>query len=176
MEDKFLRIIVTMPHAVSREAERIVGFLEQGYDFVHVRKPEWSACRVQELIETIPLQWRHRIVLHDYHNLARQLGVGATHLNSRNPIATNTLPYSASCHLLEQLDLYPQARYLFLSPIYPSISKKGYMPRYTLSQLGDAVRGRKVVALGGVEPQRFAELQQVGFIGAALMGYAWDNE
>lgn len=73
--------------------------------------------------------------------------------------------------------------YCLLSPIYPSISKPGYGGGYSGSaaafpdrqQLADALAGARypVLALGGVTPDRFAELAAMGFAGAVLLGSIW---
>lgn len=169
-------IVITEPEFVRGEAEIITTLLESGAaDRVHLRKPEAREPDMKRLIDRIPQTLHRQLSLHDCHSLAPQYGCGI-HLNARNPEAPSGFcgPVSRSCHSPEEAGLYPEADYIFLSPIYPSISKPGYHPKFS----PDGLRGkvdRRTVALGGVTPERFAELADVGFGGAAMLGCVWDE-
>lgn len=71
--------------------------------------------------------------------------------------------------------------YVFLSPIYSSISKPGHGGEGAAATFPDAdalasaLAGSRypVLALGGVTPDRFSELAELGFAGAALLGSIW---
>lgn len=64
--------------------------------------------------------------------------------------------------------------YLFLSPIFDSISKAGYRSAFSHEQLqraaDEGVIDRKVIALGGVTPERIPYLHSLGFGGVAMLG------
>ena len=66
---------------------------------------------------------------------------------------------------------------MFLSPIYASISKRGYEAAFTPEMLRTAADegmiDDKVVALGGVTPDKLPQLQVLGFGGAAVLGALW---
>ena len=65
-----------------------------------------------------------------------------------------------------------QCDYVTLSPIFDSISKKGYRSAFTasiLEELNDIARPL-VIALGGVTPDRLAELKRFNFAGYAVKG------
>lgn len=173
--DKFLKIAITAPGYVPNEARRIAALLATGFDFAHIRKPEWSLDQLEALIKDIPRELRARTVLHDGHTLARDLGVGAIHLNARNPWPIEGMPFSSSCHSVEEIDRYDGARYVFLSPIFDSISKPGYGAKFDLNRLEPLIRGRKVVALGGVTEEHIATLKEKGFYGAAMLGAVWNR-
>jgi thiamine-phosphate pyrophosphorylase len=68
--------------------------------------------------------------------------------------------------------------YVTLSPIYNSISKPGYNSSFDLfdAQLLSALKRQKVIALGGVTPDKFQQLHDAGFAGAALLGYVWRDD
>ena len=84
---------------------------------------------------------------------------------------------SRSCHSLEELEEHAADDYLFLSPIFDSISKVGYTARFTAESLLEAAaRGivnDRVLALGGVRPEYLPRIRAYGFGGAALMGCIW---
>ena len=81
---------------------------------------------------------------------------------------------SRSCHSLDEVAACQDADYLFLSPIFDSISKSGYRSAFTDAQLRSAseIDGH-VYALGGVRPENFPLLKEYGFGGAALLGHVW---
>lgn len=177
----FKIIGITLPYFFDGEAEAITAFLESGrIARMHLRKPESEGDPVQaenmrRLIEKIPSRLHHRLSLHDHHTEAIKYGCGI-HLNKRNPVAPSNYNgiISWSCHSIEEIILHNKEDYLFLSPIYPSISKPGYVPTLCLSSLKGIVNSR-IIALGGVTPRHFPELEDVGFGGAAMLGALWEN-
>lgn len=168
------KIAITLPGFFAGEAEAIASLLtDGGYWRVHIRKPDASAEQIRALLQQIPAELYPRLSLHDHHELARQMGLGGVHLNSRNPQAPagwNGL-VSRSLHAPGEIAAMA-CDYAFLSPIYPSISKPGYKADFDIEQLRGVVDGR-VFALGGVTPEKFDELQSIGFGGAAMLGHVW---
>lgn len=69
--------------------------------------------------------------------------------------------------------------YIFLSPVFDSISKSGYSSAFTHEQLAEAaLRGiidHRVFALGGVTPDKYSFLQRYHFGGAAMLGAIWNK-
>lgn len=62
-------------------------------------------------------------------------------------------------------------------PLCSSISKAGYEAAFQdRDELVAALAGSRypVLALGGVTPAAFAELRELGFSGAALLGAVWE--
>lgn len=168
-------IAVTLPRSTSDEGAIIKDLLASGcVDRVHLRKPACSTEDLQRLIEEIPSQFHSRLSLHDSHSVASMYGCGI-HLNSRNPVAPENYNgvLSRSCHSIEELALPCREDYRFLSPIYPSISKPGYAPTRSLASLKGKI-GNKTIALGGITPDKFRELYEHGFSGAAMSGYIWE--
>lgn len=176
MADDFLLIAVTAPEAIENETGRIVALLRQGeFRYVHLRKPGWDIAQTLRLIEAIPRQMRHRLVLHDHFSLAHEFSLGGVHLNRRNNEAPQQTPYSVSCHTIEELNMWPQARYMFLSPVYDSISKPGYTSKFNLADLKEHLAAKRVIALGGVDFSKLDSLKKMGFCGAAMLGALWNE-
>lgn len=167
-------IAVTRPDFSAGEAADITAMLRSGVIWrVHIRKPGAPADAVRRLVEAVPPQLRGRLSLHDAHALAAEYGTGI-HLNARNPSvpAGFTGVVSRSCHSLEEAAA--PADYRFLSPIFDSLSKQGYRSAFD----PDALRGKvddTFVALGGVTPDRLPLLADIGFGGAAFLGYIWSG-
>ena len=85
---------------------------------------------------------------------------------------------SRSCHSLEEIrDNLAVCDYLFLSPIFDSISKQSYGAAFDRKELEQAAARQllqgKVYALGGVCAENIGTLLQIGFHGAAVLGDLW---
>ncbi len=175
---EFLKISITPDYFYPDEAGAIEACLARGYDYVHIRKPGSSAEQVRALIDSINPDLRARLALHDHFELAAGLGVGGVHLNRRNPSTPSgwTGRLSASCHSPEECPDYKSFDYVTLSPVYPSISKPGYKPAFTLADCDVLLNSSDrpaVVALGGIQESNLPALQAMGFDGAALLSGAW---
>ena len=75
--------------------------------------------------------------------------------------------------------LKPACHYVFLSPIFDSISKKGYKHSFFNKDLEEAgingIINERVVALGGVTPEYIPQLRAWNFGGAAFLGDIWNR-
>lgn len=193
-------IVISAPDFLPGEAEAVTALLEAGAWRVHVRKPAAGSDSIVRLLEHIPAALYSRISLHDHHELAARFGVGGVHLNSRNPSVPAGFGglVSRSCHSMEELSEYGSVcDYMFLSPIFDSISKSGYASRFSLEEIrrriaagSDVATARmdvmssdgncrfvdwgRVFALGGVCPDNIRLLEEAGFGGAAVLGYLWE--
>lgn len=174
----FLKIAFTHPDFWHKEEIRIAEILEsKEADFVHIRKPDWGIDELRNLILRIPVRFYPRLRIHDHFSLTDEFNLAGVHLNSRNPIPPeNAKSISKSCHSFEQLDDIEHFSYVTLSPIYDSISKIGYKSHFDIKELKPIITGKNIVALGGVTPEKFPELQETGFIGAAMLGYYFNNK
>jgi thiamine-phosphate pyrophosphorylase len=70
--------------------------------------------------------------------------------------------------------------YLFLSPIFDSISKNGYKSIYSGEELQDAsnrgIIDDKVIALGGVKLDKIEYLRKLHFGGVAMIGGIYNRK
>lgn len=153
--------------------------LDCGIDRIHLRKPRASAAELQDLVLQIPQRLHARLSLHSHHQLVERFPDLRIHLNARNPLPPAGLltPFSRSCHSFEELAAAPRAEYSFLSPIFNSISKSGYSSAFPADALERASRSgiinSSVTALGGIVPEYIPRLIELGFGGAAMLGYLW---
>lgn len=172
-------VVITDTHFSDNEAEMIRIILSEGIDRVHIRKPGSPESDFRRLIEAVPERFYPAITLQDHVGLAVGYGIGGVHLNSRNPSVPAGFKgkVSRSCHSLEEVARCREEDYLFLSPIYDSISKNGYRSAFTENSLSesDGIIGPRVYALGGVRPENLPELERYGFGGAAFLGYVWKD-
>lgn len=172
-----LWIAITSPSFHDGEASFINMMLSHGVDMVHLRKPDASEEDCAALLEALPADVRSRMVIHDFFELAGHYGLHGIHLNARRPAVPSwyTGHVSRSCHCFDEVKIWKQScDYVFLSPIFDSISKPGYGAAYNEKEITEAaaagVIDRKVVALGGVTPEKLPYLNRLGFGGAAMLG------
>lgn len=179
-------IVITRPDFFDGEDDLLNRLFENGLRRLHLRKPKASEQEMAEWIEGVSRPFRHRIVLHDHHHLANDYELGGIHLNGRNPNvpqwvsdirSVRSFSVSRSCHSIDEVRKYRYiCDYLFLSPIYDSISKEGYsaaFSRESLELLRNEGLMSNLYALGGVSPKHFEEVHRLGFYGAALLGAVW---
>lgn len=181
-------IVITMPEIFHGETDIVNALFDNGMRRLHLRKPGVSAEYLAEWTERIDPQYRKRIVVHDHHTLLRTMGLGGIHLNARNPSAPEwfgeekekrgCVTLSRSCHTLEEVDRWaPVCDYVFLSPIFDSISKRGYTAGFTIETLcrahSDGLFHKPIYALGGVSAENIQLVSDLGFAGAAVLGSLW---
>ena len=173
-----LWITVTSPSFFDGEASFIGRLLSGGADLVHLRKPGAAESDCARLLDKLTAEERKRIVIHDFFELAGPYGLHGIHLNARRgeiPYGYNGL-VSRSCHSLEEVKIWkPVCSHILLSPVFDSISKQGYSAGFTPEVLrraaGEGIIDEKVIALGGVTPDKLPLLHSLGFGGAAMLGY-----
>lgn len=190
-------IVITKPEFFEGEAEQIVQLLDSGRaDLIHIRKPPLPLAdsarglelaelagleRLERLIQALPARLYSRLVLHDHHSLAIKYGLRGVHLNSRNPEppAGWSGAVSISCHTLSELSECRRKPYAYmsLSPIFDSISKRGYYSTFTTDVIVAAHKAglidERVMALGGITFDKITEIKEMGFGGAMILGDAW---
>lgn len=177
-----MTIVITLPYFFDGEAEQITQLLHSSIDLIHLRKPHSTAEEMERLIRQIPSEYYNRLVLHDHHQLAMKYHLHGIHLNSRNPQPPTgwTGSVSRSCHSLDEVEEWKdKCDYISLSPIFDSISKKGYHAAFSSDVLAQAKEegtiDSKVLALGGVTFDRMDEVLRMGFGGGMILGDAWKN-
>ena len=175
---------ITEEHPIEQENRLITALLDNGLDLIHLRKPKYSGEKTEQLLLSIPPRYYDRIVLHDHFELAEKYRLAGVHLNGRNPhyrpLSNDYIPtLSRSCHSIEELTDGQQYDYLFLSPIFDSISKKGYRSAFSPEQLTKAgkegVINARVSALGGITPEKKTAIKDWNFGGIAVLGFLWQE-
>lgn len=175
-------IIITSPDFLPDEARILTALFEAGLDMLHVRKPKADMHEVEKLLQEIPLDYRSRIVIHDFFLLKEPYFLGGIHLNSRYSEVPENYHglLTRACHSLEEVEATAHRfSYVLMSPVYDSISKQGYRSGYSGEVLRQAQKKgiihEKVVALGGISAANLLEIKSLGFGGAALLGDIWNR-
>lgn len=175
------KIAITPPKDCADEIIFICKILSEGFDYVHIRKPNSSLREVRNLIESVPQEFHNRLKLHGHFELINEFNIGGLHLNRRCPVPPRncTLPLSRSCHSVDELSETPERyEYMFLSPVFDSISKPGYKAAFEEKELISELRKYpdKVVALGGITSENINLVKEYGFAGSAFLGYLFNSE
>ena len=134
-------IVITTPQFFEGEAEAVTSLFQNGLEMLHLRKPGASAEEMGNFLQQLPMEYMPRIVTHEQFQLASVFGLKGIHLNGRNPQIPSGYKghVSRSCHSLEEvLKHKSDCNYVFLSPIYDSISKEGYSSAYSCDTLQKA--------------------------------------
>lgn len=133
-----MRLLVFTPPHTARSEHRVIGDLfARGLHTLHVRKPDATEAELLAYLNHIPHQRRSRVVLHASTNnskciaLAKAHQLGGIHYPERlRPSACERqdgLTTSTAIHSLQDLFTdFGELDYVFLSPIFDSISKPGY--------------------------------------------------
>jgi thiamine-phosphate pyrophosphorylase len=154
-------IIISSPAPVPNEHEIINFLFKEGLEIFHIHKPSFSKEEIKDFTKQIPSKYHSKIFLH------------------------SDFP---KFHSLEELENYhpsKPAQEAFLSPVFDSISKQGYKSKfsdrlYTLLQfhpsLISAIRGKNIIALGGIDEDKIELVRKTGFAGAAVLGAIWNSK
>jgi thiamine-phosphate pyrophosphorylase len=182
-----MKLVVISPEGYEpREHAVLASLFAAGLERYHVRKPAWAAHELRNFVHVVPAQWRSRLVLHQHHELAVELGCGGVHFKDserRDQVPHRLLQQftSRSCHDLAGMDAaFGNYNSVFFSPVFPSISKQGYGPTSDLEAVAerlarrtDTERTTEVIALGGITPENCAYCAELGFDGVAVLGALW---
>ncbi|MBQ8770183.1 MAG: thiamine phosphate synthase [Bacteroides sp.] len=175
-------ILITPPTFFVEEDKIITALFEEGLDILHLRKPDSAPMYAERLLTLIPEQFHKRIVVHENFYLKDEYKLKGIHLNSRNPNIPHNYKghVSRSCHSLEEVKEHKKnCDYVFLSPVFDSISKLNYHANYTPEEIRKAHKAgiidKKVIALGGIDTDNIRQVKNYGFGGAAILGALWNK-
>ncbi|RPD49552.1 thiamine phosphate synthase [Hymenobacter sediminis] len=151
---------------------------------LHLRRPAWTPAETAAWLRAAPPEWLPHLVLHNHHVLAAEFRVGGVHFTAsaraagQHQVRPASGTVSTALHSLAEVQaLGPAFDYVFLSPIFNSISKVGYPSAFELPEVAatlQAVPEARVLALGGIQAGTLPLAQQTGFAGAAVLGAVWE--
>lgn len=120
--------------------------------------------------------------MHDHFYLKEEFNLKGIHLNSRNPKAPEGYKghLSRSLHSLDELrNERKDYDYVFLSPIFDSISKSSYHAAFDEATLKQAheegLIDKNVMALGGITIDNMNKIREYGFGGVVILGDLWNR-
>lgn len=183
-------IVLSDPTYFKGEASLINQLFEAGLPVFHLRKPGSDRLTYASLIAEINERYHDRIALHGFHEviidfpsikrlhypewLRKQICKDEIH--RKDPALENCIR-STSIHHLKELDQLEGFDYTFYGPVFNSISKPGYAgvagADLVLPERKNDVR---IIALGGIDAGKVAQIKHIGFDGLATLGAIWNKK
>ena len=179
-------IVITPPEIIQNEVHLWEALFLAGLKRLHVRKPEATLAELKDMLICLPAKYHSRVVLHQHFQLIDEFNLGGLHFKStmqaiKMDLDFKNLSLSKSCHTpLEVLNNFKMHDYVFLSPIFDSISKKGYPSAFYTDEIKsffkDNPQVKNCIALGGISTKNIQKCLDLGFAGCALLGAIWEGE
>lgn len=164
-------IVISHPTNFPNEKEIIISLFENGLEIFHLHKPNFSVRQngrtpsfsgeeeIKNFIQQFPKKEQEKIFLH------------------------SDFP---KFHSLQELnDCKEKYEYVFLSPVFDSISKKNYKGMFShrlhkfsqiKSELISAISGKNIIALSGIDEDKIETCRELGFAGVAVLGAIWNSK
>jgi len=178
-------LVITPETMVQNEPEVINQMFREGLDLLHIRKPKISREEMKNFLYRIDKEFYPKLVLHGYGDLGKDHHISRFHIREADRNAGIYKSYveknilSTSVHDMKTYDeLGKEWEYSFFSPVFPSISKKGYGKDSTLIEELKYRNNQevKLIALGGINENNICEVFENGADGAALLGAVWNSD
>jgi thiamine-phosphate pyrophosphorylase len=187
-----LLILVSSPQFLLHENETLVKLFRAGLEIFHLRKPDCPEQQIREYLNLIPAGLHNRIVLHSHYHLASEYNLRGIHLTEKTKHTCGpdweaqrmkNQTVSASFHRLEDVrQISCHYDYIFLSPVFDSISKEDYTHAFSETEIEgicDEMKARPhpipIVGLGGVDISNIMKIKAMKLSGAALLGAVWQQ-
>jgi len=179
-------LVITPEEILPDEVQLWEALFLAGLQKLHVRKPQASVSQLRDMLNCLPAEYHSRLILHQHYKLIDEFKLAGVHFKSNSQAEENlgdykSLSRSKSCHTpLEVLNNYKTHDYVFLSPIFNSISKKGYPSAFYSDEIRtffqDHPQINNCIALGGINESHIQICKEMGFAGCALLGTIWQGD
>lgn len=172
----------SIPHP--QEMDIIRSFFMNEDALFHLRRYDWGEGQVTDFLSQFTKGELEKIVLNHHHFLATELGINRLHFSEqdRSEIEEEKLQrfadagfiLSTSVHELETFNKLPACfTYVFLSPVFDSISKEGY--KAVNFDLSHRRKDIQLIGLGGITKDNYKNVFEMGFDGVAFLGGVWSE-
>ena len=186
-------VVISHPEEIQDELKTTVRLFETGLERFHLRKPHYSKNAMRRFLDQVPFSYRSRIVIHSHHELSVAYSLAGIHVSEKHrkkrylrtwlmtkylKLRRPELKITTGFHTLGSLkNENPLYEYVFLSPVFDSISKIGYRNTFNEDSLVKMIKKSacKVIALGGIDEDKIDKAQELGFYGVALLGSIWKS-
>lgn len=189
-----MKLVILSDSSENNEEPALINFFfENGLDYYHLRKGKYTKKEMSSLLDRISKKYHSKIVIHSHHELAIKYKLFGIHIsrkkrkskfnewlkvkyfrfkNSKINISTS---FSQLTNFEDTKSVYD---YVFLSPIFDSISASGYGSHFNIKLVENMLKKtpEKVIALGGINSTRIKQVKDIGFYGAAISGAIWESK
>lgn len=179
-------IVITPEEDIKNEIKILNSLFENGLEILHLRKPHKNDEAHVLYLNQINEKYHNRIVIHYFHELTNDFNLKGIHFQEqkRKDALENGSEYfiglnmmgktmSSSFHEPEELaNCDIEFDYHLLSPVFSSISKKGYEGRgFDVNNID-----KTIIGMGGINTATIAKTIQLGFKGIGVLGGVWNTE
>lgn len=177
-------VLIADRFTIDEIAGRTVAAVEAGVSWVHLRDHAAAPDRFEQAARALIRRLRTvaagvQVSINTQIAIARQMQVGL-HLGSRGPSVARArqlmgaeacVGFSSHGRAEGRQAVQEGARYLFMSPVFPTASKPGRegLGLAQLEAFCDAMPEVPVFALGGVTPERVPGCRTAGAYGVAVL-------
>lgn len=186
-------IVITPEQDCTDEISMINYIVSKAGTRLHIRKPLYLETAYRKYIMGIEEEFHSKLSIDNYAGLMDEFPTIGFHAKSsvRNDVAfmkkvKSLQPsiLSTSFHSWSELgDNQMPYNYVFISPVFDSISKKGYKAAINITKAA-AFKSKlakqnkpvpAIIALGGINASRINLLHSMGFDGVAVLGAVWQS-
>lgn len=178
-------VVITAEGTFKDEVQQVRQLFREGLQLLHVRKPSFSKESLREWLANFTKIEQQKMVVHRHLFSEDEFPVKGIHLSEQNQLELNNnstidiqkfrqkkLTLSASFHHPQKAETQSVYDYVFLSPVFTSISKKNYKGKeFSLSDTK-----RPVIALGGITEKKLPLTKKMNYQGVAALGCIWKSE
>ncbi|TYB78014.1 thiamine phosphate synthase [Bizionia gelidisalsuginis] len=179
-------VLIAPEEDITNEIDTLHLLFKAGLEHYHLRKPSKNIDEHITFLNLIEPQYHNRIVIHFFHELVNTFNLKGIHFQEQKRIDVlengkgyfNTLQMvgktmSSSFHDPKDVeDCEFEFDYHLLSPVFSSISKKGYEGK------GFNVTGidKFIIGMGGINSETIEKTLQLGYKGVGVLGGVWNAE
>lgn len=179
-------VLIAPEKDIDNEIEILHQLFDEGLMYYHFRKPTKTKEEHVSYLKQINEEYHNRIITHYFHELINEFDLKGIHFQEQKRIDAleNGREYfiglnmlgktmSSSFHEPEELDVCDiEFDYHLLSPVFSSISKKGYEGRgFDVNHID-----KTIVGMGGINTKTIKQTLELGFEGIGVLGGVWNAE
>ncbi|WNW02899.1 thiamine phosphate synthase [Tenacibaculum sp. HL-MS23] len=179
-------VLIAPEKDVANEIEILHQLFEAGLEYYHLRKPFKDLEAHVSYLNKIDEKYHNKIIVHYFHELTNEFNLKGIHFQeqkrrdalengNRYFIGLNMLGKTMSSSFHEPKDIEVcdiEFDYHLLSPVFSSISKKGYEGRgFNVNNID-----KSIVGMGGINKETIAQTIELGFKGIGVLGGVWNAE
>ncbi|MCG1036745.1 thiamine phosphate synthase [Polaribacter sargassicola] len=179
-------VLIAPENDIPNEIEILHQLFQEGLEYYHFRKPDKNYQEHCNYLNQIDKKYHNKIVVHYYHELVNEFNLKGIHFQEQKRIdhIDNPSEYfknlslfgktiSSSFHDPEVLnECYFEFDYHLLSPVFSSISKKGYEGKgFDVNSID-----KTIIGMGGINTKTIKETLELGFKGVGVLGGVWNAE
>jgi len=179
-------VLISPEKDIKNEMVILNQLFDAGLEFYHLRKPLKNIKEYSDYLNKIEVKYHNRIVVHEFHELINDFNLKGIHFQEqkRRDHIDNPGQYfknlnmfgktiSSSFHELEELENCEfEFDYHLLSPVFSSISKKGYEGKGFNVKNSDKL----IIGMGGVDLSTISDIFKLGFKGIGVLGGVWNMQ